>query len=257
VGLPGDAHWTQRKTVELTVGGPDRLVAVVPAKARLIFKSDPELAAELRPGQVSAYAFDAQLAARLSQQRAEHERVKRAMVDMKNERRRLGQMAKDELRASGGKLSQGALLDKSSDGRAVRSQKELNQIAYEKGMASLEAEANGLAPSGTGRAPLFGEGWRPVGSSRFSPEGEAAMRNLPTGAEIQFLFTRGRERITTSVGARLKAATRSIATFELPRDVSDDQKIRMRRGEARVTVGADEVADAARLETGVTWSVDG
>ena len=257
VGLPGKAHWTQKKAVELTIGGPDQLIAVVPAKARLTVTTDPELATELRPTQVSAYAFDAQLATRLSQQRAEHERVKRAMVDMKNERQRLGEMTKQELRAGGGKLSQGALLDKSSDRRAVRSQKEMNQIAYERGMASLEAEAKGLSTGAAGRARLFGEGWRPVGSSRFSPDGEAVMRSLPTDTEIQFLFTRGRERITTSVGARLKAATRSVATFELPRFAGDENKILMRRGEARVRVSSDEIADAARLETGVTWSVDG
>ena len=257
VGLPGEAHWTQKKAVELTVGGPDRLLAVVPAQSRLTFEIDPELAAELRPAQVSAYAFDAQLAARLSRQRAEYERTKRAMVDMKNERKRLGEMAKEGLRANGGKLSQGALLEKSGDGRAVRSQKELNQIAYEKGMAALEAEANGNPSGGATRAPLFGEGWRPVGSSRFGSEGEAVMKNLPSGTEIQFLFMRGRERITTSVGARLKAGTRSIATFELPRDTGDEQKIVMRRGDARVTVVADEVADAARLEAGASWSIDG
>lgn len=257
VGLPGKAHWTQKKAVELTIGGPDQLLAVVPAQSRLTFEIDPELAAELRPAQVSAYAFDAQLAARLSQQRAEYERTKRAMVDMKNERKRLGEMTKEELRASGGKLSQGALLDKSSDGRGVRSQKEMNQIAYEKGMAALEAEANGLSSGGATRAPLFGEGWRPVGSSRFSSEGEAVMRNLPSGTEIQFLFMRGRERITTSLGARLKAGTRSIATFELPGDLSEEQKILMRRGEARVEVSADEVADAAKLEMGASWSIDG
>ncbi len=257
VGLPGKAHWTQKKAVELTIGGPDQLLAVVPAQSRLTFEIDPELAAELRPAQVSAYAFDAQLAARLSQQRAEYERTKRAMVDMKNERKRLGEMTKEELRANGGKLSQGALLDKSSDGRGVRSQKEMNQIAYEKGMAALEAEANGLSSGGATRAPLFGEGWRPVGSSRFSSEGEAVMRNLPSGTEIQFLFMRGRERITTSLGARLKAGTRSIATFELPGDLSEEQKILMRRGEARVEVSADEVADAAKLEMGASWSVDG
>ena len=243
--------------MELTLGGPDRLLAVVPALSRLTFKIDRELAAEQRPTQVTAYAFDAALAARLSQQRAEHQRAKRARIDMKNERKRLGQMAKDELEAGGGKSSQGALLDKSSDRRAVRSQKELNQIAYEKGMASLEAEANGIPPGGAARGPLFGEGWRPVGSSRFSPEGEAVMRSLPTDAEIQFLFLRGRERITTSFGSRLKAATWSIATFELPSDLSDGQKIQMRRGEARVTVGANEAADAARMETGVSWSIDG
>lgn len=256
VGLPGNAHWTQKEPFELTVGGPDRVLAIVPAQSRLTFALDTSKPAEELPSQVSAYTYDAEYAARVQFQRSERERLDRAAVDMKNERKRLAQETRDQIAKDGGKLDQGKLSDGSGDPRAVRSQKEMNMRAYEKGMAELESQERGLPPRGNTRAPIFDDGWRPVGSARFNANGEAVLPNLPGGTEVQFLFLRGRERITTQVGARLREEVRSAATVELPPMRSDAEKILLRRGEARVKVTVDAAADAAKLETGATWSVD-
>lgn len=255
VGRPGNADWTQPKGTELTVGGPDQLYAVVPAQSRLTFATDAPT--DQRPIQVSAYVYDAQYAARTEFERQEQLRLDRAKVDMKNERRRMRAEAMDDLAKGGGKLDRNLRDEASPNSKMGLSQKELNERAYDANMAEFEAKQGGGRRRDALRAQPFDVGWRPVASGRFDLDGVAVLNNLPSGEDVQFLFVRGRERITTSTSSRLQKGVRSTGTVELPRSDGEAESVVTRRGEARVQVRVDEVADQGRLEPGVAWTVDG
>lgn len=261
VGMPGDPHWTERKGHELTVGGPDQVQAVVPARSQLTVVADGPT--EQRPSQVSAYVYDAQYAARVAFEREERLRLDVQEADIKGQQRELKQRAMDGRGGRAGKAGtdeggDGDGLDtaggKDAAGDFGASQKELNQRAYDERMAELEAERAGMGRGDAVSNPLFEDGWRPVGSARFDADGKAVLMNLPSAVDVRFLFVRGRERITTAVGTRLGEGTRSIGQVELPPPTPDSQQITTRQGEGRLRVSADADADAARLEPGVWWS---
>ncbi len=58
VGAPGDARWTQSRTSDLTHGGPGKVIATIPALARVLFECAGP--ASDRPTLVRAYRFDAE-----------------------------------------------------------------------------------------------------------------------------------------------------------------------------------------------------
>jgi len=60
VGAPSAARWTQSRTSDLTHGGPNKVVATIPALARVLFECAGT--ASDRPTLVRAYRFDAAVA---------------------------------------------------------------------------------------------------------------------------------------------------------------------------------------------------
>lgn len=246
IGSPDKQLWAQSKPTELTVGGADKATIVIPSKSRLTMTIADT---ENRPSQVSAYTFDAQLAARLDRDRMEREAVASKGADVQRQGKRLASEARIEFEKNG---SLGSGKEEAADsGASERSKAAMEENAR----LARERRGGGVDHRPVAQSPIFDPGWRPVATARFDENGVAVLEKLPGNENIRFLFVRGRERITTAISSSLTPSARSIATVELPRPQPESVEA-PRSNAASVRVELDRESESAKLEESVEWTVD-
>ncbi len=256
VGDAGEVRWTEKKGTELHNGGPSYLLVTVPAKAQLTVTFAGTEAE--RAAQITAYAFDPELAARIAAQESERSYggggadADAAGVEPNSieemQRAAKEQALKEAGSERGFKAGAGKAVEEGGarGGRrgTARSSLEENRRVADQGFETKSAGA---------RAPLFDPGWRPVGSTRVEGA-ETVLSDLPGGKDLRFLFIRGRERIATLSGVRLMDGRRSIGTVNLPPPPIDPAQAST-SATANLSVTLEPDSDEPKTKPGTVWSL--
>jgi len=246
IGVPEDARWTQSRATELTHGGPDVVTATIPAKATLqiTFSSRPEE----RPRQISAYIYDAKMAVLVDRGRKERFVDSGMSIAEAQKAAKKAAMAKG---AGGGAKQRGDGRNRKGRNGTARTTKDEMRAAIEGGEYS-DGSDGGEHRGGGGGDKLFEPGWRMVKSIRVDEAGSALFTDMPGGADLRFLFVRGRERIITAGSYRLADGKLSMGTVSLPPLDTTPPQGPDARGSIKIRVGGER--DGVELrEPGVVW----
>jgi hypothetical protein len=255
-------RWTQQKAFEATYGGPDHVVATVPARPELTISfPGPK---EQRPTAVASYVFDAERAAQIARSEP-RQTVRDSSMTLEEAQRAAkleamgyvdGEKSDDGSRGRGGGAG-GKGQGRAGQGRAgrvrggsgtARSAADENRRMQERDFE--EMENNRLVD----RAPLFEPGWRSIGSRPVDANGEVVFTDLPEQEDLRFLFVRGQERISTQTPIRMRAEQRGLGEATLPTPSPSAERTTSNLAAVRVT-DRPEDPEVPGFPTGVVWSV--
>ncbi|MFT5734760.1 MAG: hypothetical protein ACJAZN_001893 [Planctomycetota bacterium] len=247
------ARWTQKADVELTHGGPDHIVATVPARAELTVRVSGRK--EDRPTAVSAYVFDADRAAQMALQTQSGADDSGASMSLEDAQRQAKKEAikrgKAGKRGGANRGQQDGGGDSQARGGTARTMTEENQKMQELDFAGM-AEGRGAAA----RAPLFEPGWRSIGTQNVNAEGEVVFNDLPPSKDLRFLFVRGTERIATQAPVRMRKEQRAIGKVMLPPPSLEDGFQQNSLATIQLSDRPDD-PESPTLETGAVWTIAG
>lgn len=258
-------RWAQEKPFELTYGGPDHIVATVPARPELTVRfSGPK---EERPTAVAAYVYDADRAAQMARRvdKSPGELSNMSLEEaQKNAKAKalkgLGYAGGDEAGGKDGSPRGGSGRGKAGGGArgkaggrggqgTARTMSEENRRMQEQNLSEQENLGGRVE-----HAPLFDPGWRSIGSRPVTAEGEVLFTDLPEREDIRFLFIRGSERITSMAPIRMRAQQRGIGTVSLPTPAPASAPKNSNLASVKVTDRPTE-DDAPTLAAGVEWTI--
>jgi hypothetical protein len=209
VGAPGKARWTQPAGTPLKNGGPNTAVITIPARGTL--RLEFESPVDERPNEVVVYTFNS------SRQRPNSAGTggvgEAGNPDAKIVERDLAEMQR---------LREAALSNLSPAEREALTQKIIGRSLNDSSdwapprTAGDPGAAQGDDRSGGSPSSPLEEGWRALRSVRPDPTGETLISNLPTRADLRFMFVRGTERIVTPGAQQLALGAEIKGTVFLP-----------------------------------------